>query len=72
MQIHQEALKEAKAAPLWYDPDIVPEVLQALTSDQQCELLIVGGGEADDVAEVRRRIMNDTKNMDIVREPVFG
>ena len=44
MQIHQEALKEAKAAPLWHDPDIVPEVLQALTSDQQCELLIVGGG----------------------------
>lgn len=41
---HLEALRDAKARPLWHDPDIMPEVLPALAADETCELLIVGGG----------------------------
>ena len=39
-----KALKDAIARPLWHDPDIMPEPLAALSSDEKCELLIVGGG----------------------------
>jgi glycine/D-amino acid oxidase-like deaminating enzyme len=41
---HHDALKDAKNSPLWHDPEIMPEVLPALKSDETCELLIVGGG----------------------------
>jgi len=44
MQQHLEALKDAKACPLWHDPDVMPEVLPPLSTGEQCELLIVGGG----------------------------
>lgn len=44
MQRHIEALKNAKARPLWHDPGIMPEALPPLASDEKCELLIVGGG----------------------------
>ena len=44
MEKHLEALKDAVARPLWHDPDIMPESLAPITSDQNCELLIVGGG----------------------------
>ena len=44
MQRHIEALKNAKARPLWHDPEIMPEALPPLASDEKCELLIVGGG----------------------------
>jgi glycine/D-amino acid oxidase-like deaminating enzyme len=44
MQPHIEALKNAKARPLWHDPEIMPEALPPLASDEKCELLIVGGG----------------------------
>jgi glycine/D-amino acid oxidase-like deaminating enzyme len=44
MQPHLEALKDAKACPLWHDPEAMPGVLPALVSDEKCELLIVGGG----------------------------
>jgi len=44
MQKHLEALKDAIARPLWHDPEIMPEQLPPLTSDTECELLIVGGG----------------------------
>jgi glycine/D-amino acid oxidase-like deaminating enzyme len=44
MHIHHDALKDAKATPLWHDPEIMPAALPALSSDQHCELLIVGGG----------------------------
>jgi len=39
-----EALKDAVVRPLWHDPDVMPEPLPPLTSDETCELLIVGGG----------------------------
>ncbi len=44
MQQHIEALKDAKACPLWHDPEVMPEVLPSLATDEKCELLIVGGG----------------------------
>jgi glycine/D-amino acid oxidase-like deaminating enzyme len=44
MEKHLEALKDAVTRPLWHDPDIMPEPLAAISSDEKCELLIVGGG----------------------------
>lgn len=44
MQKHIEALKDAKACPLWHDPEVMPEQLPPLAADETCELLIVGGG----------------------------
>ncbi len=44
MEKHLEALKNAVVRPLWHDPDIMPEPLAAISSDEKCELLIVGGG----------------------------
>ncbi len=44
MQAHLEALKDAAPRPLWHDPDIMPDPLPPLASDEKCELLIVGGG----------------------------
>ena len=41
---HINALKDSLVRPLWHDPDIMPEPLAPLTSNQECELLIVGGG----------------------------
>ena len=45
MQQHLEALKDSKYGPVWHDqPDARPAVLPALSQDESCELLIVGGG----------------------------
>jgi hypothetical protein len=44
MKKHLEALKDAQLRPLWHDPEIMPEPLPAVSSDEECELLIVGGG----------------------------
>ena len=41
---HIDALKNAALRPLWHDPDIMPEPLPPISSAQECELLIVGGG----------------------------
>jgi len=45
MQQHIEAIKDSKFCPLWHDQDDVrPQILPALSVDETCELLIVGGG----------------------------
>ena len=44
MQHHLESLKNAKAQPLWHDPEIMPQPLPPVSSDLKCKLLIVGGG----------------------------
>ncbi len=45
MQQHIDALKGSKYCPLWHDQsDVRPETLPALSKDESCELLIVGGG----------------------------
>ncbi len=45
MQQHIEALKNSKYCPLWHDQaDVRPEELPALSQNESCDLLIVGGG----------------------------
>jgi len=45
MQTNIEALKDSKYCPLWHDQvDVRPEVLPALSKNENCDLLIVGGG----------------------------
>jgi glycine/D-amino acid oxidase-like deaminating enzyme len=44
MNKHLEALKDAAIQPVWHDPDIMPEPHPPISSDKNCELLIVGGG----------------------------
>jgi glycine/D-amino acid oxidase-like deaminating enzyme len=44
MQPHLAALKDSKYCPLWHDQDLRPEILPALSANEKCELLIVGGG----------------------------
>ena len=44
MKKHLEALQGAATRSLRHDPDIMPEPLAPVSSDKQCELLIVGGG----------------------------
>ncbi len=44
MEKHLEALKDAITRPLWHDPEIMPAPLAPISSDEKCELLIVGGG----------------------------
>ncbi len=44
MERYQEALKDAISCPLWHDPEVMPRPLASLSSDETCELLIVGGG----------------------------
>ncbi|MEH6651656.1 MAG: FAD-dependent oxidoreductase [Motiliproteus sp.] len=39
-----EALKHAKAQPLWHDPEVMPQMQAPLSGDKSCQLLIVGGG----------------------------
>jgi glycine/D-amino acid oxidase-like deaminating enzyme len=41
---HSDALQGAQLKPLWHDPEIMPEPEPPLSNDEQCELLIVGGG----------------------------
>lgn len=41
---HYDALKGAVARPLWLDPEIMPDPLPPLSRDENCDLLIVGGG----------------------------
>ncbi|MEM8496402.1 MAG: FAD-binding oxidoreductase [Pseudomonadota bacterium] len=44
MTNHLNALKDAVMKPIWHDCDDMPQPMPPLNSDQQCELLIVGGG----------------------------
>ena len=44
MEKHLEALEHAVLQPLWHDPEIMPDLQPSLSSDEKCDLLIVGGG----------------------------
>ena len=44
MEAHIKALEDSKFACFWLDQEARPEPLRALSGDQRCELLIVGGG----------------------------
>lgn len=64
MQQHLEALQDSKYCSLWHDQDIRPETLPKLDKDQQCELLIVGGGFTGLWAALQAKELN--KNADII------
>ena len=44
MEFQEEGLKDSKYMVLWHDSPDKPEVLPALSQNEECELLIVGGG----------------------------
>ena len=44
MTNYLKALENAALRPVWHDPDVMPDALPPLSSDEKCELLIVGGG----------------------------
>jgi len=44
MEQHIEALKDSKYCPLWHDQEVRPEAMSTLSADENCQLLIVGGG----------------------------
>jgi len=44
MEKHLEALEQAVLQPLWHDSEIMPDLQPSLSSDEKCDLLIVGGG----------------------------
>ncbi|MBT4890893.1 MAG: FAD-dependent oxidoreductase, partial [Rhodospirillales bacterium] len=44
MEPHVAALAQSKYCPVWFDADGKPEILPALSGDESCQLLIVGGG----------------------------
>ncbi len=44
MDAHLKALENSKFACFWLDHEARPEPLRALSGDQRCELLTVGGG----------------------------
>lgn len=72
MQQHIEALKDAKACPLWYDPDVMPEVLPPLATDEKCELLIVGGGFTGLWAAIQAKERNPNADIILIEQTFVG
>ncbi len=72
MQPHLEALKNAKACPLWHDPEIMPEPLPPLSADAQCELLIVGGGFTGLWAALQAKEREPEADIILVEETFVG
>ncbi|MCP4271790.1 MAG: FAD-dependent oxidoreductase [Gammaproteobacteria bacterium] len=72
MQKHLAALENAVAAPLWHDPEIMPEQLPALSSDEECELLIVGGGFTGLWAAMQAKERKPDANIIIIEQTFVG
>ncbi len=72
MQKHLEALKGAILKPLWHDAEIMPEILPALSSDESCELLIVGGGFTGLWAAMQAKERNPDANIIIIEQTFVG
>ncbi len=72
MQKHLTALENAVAAPLWHDPEIMPEQLPALSSDEECELLIVGGGFTGLWAAMQAKERKPDANIIIIEQTFVG
>ena len=67
-----DALKSAKARPLWHDPEIMPEVQPALCADEKCELLIVGGGFTGLWAGLQTRERNPQADIILIEQTFVG
>jgi glycine/D-amino acid oxidase-like deaminating enzyme len=72
MQKHLEALKDAVPRPLWHDPDIMPEPLPRLSRDENCELLIVGGGFTGLWAAMQAKERNPEADIIIIEQTFVG
>ena len=72
MQQHIEALKDAKACPLWHDPEVMPEVLPPLATDEKCELLIVGGGFTGLWAAMQAKERNPDAEIILIEQTFVG
>ena len=72
MQKHLEALKDAIACPLWHDPEIMPDQLPEISSDQSCELLIVGGGFTGLWAAMQAKERNADADIILIEQTFVG
>jgi len=72
MQHYIEALKDAIARPLWHDPEIMPDCLPALSNNETCELLIVGGGFTGLWAAMQAKERNPNIDIIIIEQSFVG
>ncbi len=72
MNKHLDALQDAVLRPLWHDPDIMPEPLAPLASDEKCELLIVGGGFTGLWAAMQAKERNPDTDIILVEQTFVG
>jgi glycine/D-amino acid oxidase-like deaminating enzyme len=72
MQQHLEALKDSKYCSLWHDQDIRPETLPSLDENQQCELLIVGGGFTGLWAALQAKERNKDTDIILIEKTFIG
>jgi glycine/D-amino acid oxidase-like deaminating enzyme len=72
MNQHLEALEDAVVRPLWHDPKIMPEPLPPLSSDEKCELLIVGGGFTGLWAAMQARERNPDADIILIEQTFIG
>ena len=69
---HIDALKDAKACPLWHDPEVMPTVLPPLATDEKCELLIVGGGFTGLWAAVQAKERSPDVDIILIEQTFIG
>jgi glycine/D-amino acid oxidase-like deaminating enzyme len=69
---HLEALQHAKPCPVWHDPEIMPETLPPLTTDEKCELLIVGGGFTGLWAAVQAKERKPDADIILIEQSFIG
>ena len=72
MERHLEALKDAALRPLWHDPNIMPEPLAPITSEESCELLIVGGGFTGLWAAMQAKERKPDANIILIEQTFVG
>ena len=72
MQQHLEALKDSVVHPLWHDPEIMPEILPPISSDEKCELLIVGGGFTGLWAAMQVKERNPEADIILIEQTFIG
>ena len=69
---HHDALKDAKLCPLWHDPEIMPDPEPALSKDETCELLIVGGGFTGLWAAVQAKEREPSADIILIEQTFVG
>jgi len=72
MQQHLEALKDSKHCPLWHDLAERPEELPSLSKNEECELLIVGGGFTGLWAALQAKERAPEANIILIEQTFIG